>query len=88
MPENSTYTLYKSTTCTRCPLAERSMKSAGVDYVTITLDHPDNAGLLDQFRSEATRRGFRMEMPIVRTPSDDLLTNLATISEHFRGVKA
>ena len=83
---DSKYTLYKSTTCVRCPLAERSMKRAGVDYDVVTLDAHGSESELADFREEAGRRGVRLEMPIVRTPSNDLLTNLATISQHFSGV--
>ena len=88
MPENETYTLYKSSTCVRCPLAERSMAAAGVKYDSITLDAPGNEQVLADFRDEARERGFKLEMPIVRTPGDEMLTNLAIISEHFRDVSA
>ncbi len=84
MPENETYTLYKSSTCTRCPLAERTMRASGVKYESIVLDAPGNESILEDFRAEAARRDFRLEMPIVRTPDDEMLTNLATISQHFR----
>lgn len=78
------YTLYKSTTCTRCPLAEGTMNRSGVDFETIVLDAPGNEALLEAFREESLERGFKLEMPIVRTPDDYILSNLATISQHFR----
>lgn len=81
---DKTYTLYSSTTCTRCPLARRSMERAGVKYNEVVLDKPGNKEVLADFREEMAGRNVRMEMPIVRTPDDRILSNLAHISEEFR----
>lgn len=85
---NENYTLYSSTTCTRCPLARKSMERAGVTYSEVTLDLPENERLLIDFRAEMAELGGRLEMPIVRTPDGRLLTNLATISAEFQKVSA
>ena len=83
MPEK--YTIYTSTTCTRCPLAKGSMKRAGVtDYKEVILDLPENEARKTAFLAELDSKGLRREVPVVRTPDGELLTNLATISGHFR----
>ena len=85
MPEK--YTIYTSTTCTRCPLAKGSMKRAGVtDYKEVVLDLPGNEDRRTAFLAEVDAKGLRREVPVVRTPEGELLTNLATISAHFRGL--
>lgn len=81
---DKTYTLYSSTMCTRCPLARKSMERAGVKYDEVVLDKPGNEEALANFREEMAGRNVRMEMPIVRTPDDRILSNLAHISEEFR----
>lgn len=83
MPEK--YTIYTTTTCTRCPLAKGSMDRAGVaDYNEVILDLPENEDRKAAFIAELDSKNIRREMPVVRTPDGELLTNLATISGHFR----
>lgn len=77
---DKTYTLYSTETCTRCPLARGSLNRANVNFNEVKLDMPENADLLSQFKEAGNT-----SVPMVLTPSGELLTNLATISEHLRG---
>ncbi len=82
---NGTHTLYSSTTCTRCPLAKKSMDRAGVEYVEVKLDEPENHEALIALKAEMGRAPSDMlPIPVVRTPDGRLLDNLATISAEFR----
>ena len=82
---NGTHTLYSSTTCTRCPLAKKSMERAGVEYVEVKLDDPANEMALIALKGEMGRSPDGMiPLPVVRTPDGRLLDNLATISAEFR----
>ena len=82
---NGTHTLYSSTTCTRCPLAKKSMERAGVEYVEVKLDDPANHETLIALKAEMGRAPSDMlPIPVVRTPDGRLLDNLATISAEFR----
>lgn len=85
---NPIHVLYTSTTCTRCPLALKKLEESGVPHRVVVLDAPSNELELRLFREEAAERKIRMEMPILRTPDNQLLTNLATISDHFREMGA
>lgn len=81
---DGTYTLYSSTTCTRCPLAIKSMERAGASYEEVKLDLPENEDKLARFRAEAEASNRKVEVPMILTPDGRMLTNLATISEEFR----
>lgn len=82
---DGTHTLYSTTTCTRCPLAKKSMERAGVEYVEVKLDEPENQEALIALKAEMGRAPSDMlPIPVVRTPDGRLLDNLATISAEFR----
>lgn len=79
------YTLYSSTTCTRCPLAKKSMDRAGVEFDEVKLDDPVNEMALIALKGEMGRAPDGMiSLPVLRTPDGRLLDNLATISAEFR----
>ncbi len=82
---DGTYTLYSSTTCTRCPLARKSIERAGAEYDEHKLDLPENEMMLIALKGELGKAPDGMiPLPIVRTPDGRLLDNLATISAEFR----
>lgn len=82
---DGTYTLYSSTTCTRCPLAKKSMDRAGAEYEEHKLDLPENKEMLIALKSEMGRAPDGViPLPVLRTPDGRLLDNLATISAEFR----
>lgn len=86
-PAEPQYTLYTSSTCSRCPLARTSLANSGVAWVEYVLDEPANAELLEELRKSFSRDGARMEVPILEGPDRELYTNLATISGHLRSVR-
>lgn len=83
----SSYTLYTTSTCTRCPLARGSLDRAGVKWHELVLDKPENAEVLDVIRERLKADGKRTEVPILEGPDGTLYTNLATISGHLLSVR-
>lgn len=81
----STYTLYSTTTCGRCPVARRALTKAGVKWREVKLDEPGNEFLTESIKDETNAKN--LEVPMVRTPAGHLLRNLAFISEHFQGLE-
>lgn len=81
----STYTLYSTSTCGRCPVARRALNNANVKWREVKLDEPGNEFLAEDVRDELG--GGQIEVPIVLTPAGNLLKNLAYIAEHFRELK-
>lgn len=78
----SSYILYKTQTCGRCPLAVMSMSRAGVDYEEVYLDADEHADTTEGLRTEL---GVNvLSVPMVRTPDGRVLRDLAAISEEFR----
>lgn len=82
---STTYTLYSTTTCGRCPVARRVLKNSGVRWREVKLDEPGNELLVESIREELG--GDNIEVPMILTPGGDLLRNLAYISDHFREKK-
>lgn len=78
----STYTLYSTTTCGRCPIARRVLNKAEVKWREVKLDEAGNELLVDSIKDETGRKN--LEVPMIRVPSGRLLENLAHISEYFR----
>lgn len=74
--------LYKTKDCVRCPLAARSMRNAGVEFEEVFLDNPENSVKRDWLVEDMKVQS----VPVVETPDGRLLTNMATISEEFRGM--
>jgi glutaredoxin len=82
--ETGTYVIYKTETCTKCPLAQRSADNAGAKTKAVYLDRPEHAEELAALRAELGRD--QLSAPMVRTPDGRILENLATISAEFRGM--
>ena len=82
---DGTYTLYSSTTCTRCKLAVGSIERAGAPFDEVKLDLSENEQQLVALKIEMGKGPDGMlPLPVVRTPDGRLLDNLATISAEFR----